>query len=84
MPAEQVKKFKAEMDAAGVNYKVIDYPKTKHAFSRPDADSLAKKFNMPCGLQSRSRPEVLGRNAGVLQYAIPQVILRTKRARNNK
>jgi dienelactone hydrolase len=44
--AEQVKQFKAEMDAAGVDYKVIDYPKTKHGFSRHDADSLAKKFNL--------------------------------------
>jgi len=25
---------------------VIDYPKTKHGFSRHDADSLAKKFNL--------------------------------------
>jgi dienelactone hydrolase len=47
VPAEDVKQFKAEMDAAGVNYKVIDYPKTKHAFARPDADSRARKFNLP-------------------------------------
>ena len=47
LPAEDVKKFKAEMDAAGVDYKVIAYPKTKHAFSRPDADSWGKKFNLP-------------------------------------
>ena len=46
-PMELVKQFKAEMDAAGVDYKVIDYPKTKHGFSRHDADSLARKFNMP-------------------------------------
>lgn len=45
--AEQVKQFKAEMDAAGVGYKVIEYPKTKHGFSRRDADSLANKFNLP-------------------------------------
>jgi len=47
VPVEQVKQFKAEMDAAGVHYKVIDYPKSKHAFSRHDADSLARKFNLP-------------------------------------
>ncbi len=47
VPAEQVKQFMAEMEAAGVHYKVIDYPNTKHGFSRHDADSLAKKFNMP-------------------------------------
>ena len=46
-PVEREKQFKAEMDAAGVHYKVIDYPKSKHAFSRPDADSLARKFNLP-------------------------------------
>ncbi len=44
---EHVKQFKAEMEAAGVDYKVIDYPKTKHGFSRHNADDLAKKFNMP-------------------------------------
>lgn len=47
VPAEDVKKFKAEMEAAGANYKVIAYPKAKHAFSRPNADSLATKFNLP-------------------------------------
>ena len=47
VPAEQVKQFKAEMEAAGVDYKVIDYPNTKHGFSRHDADSRAKKFNLP-------------------------------------
>ncbi len=47
VPAEDVNKFKAEMDAAGANYKVIAYPKAKHAFSRPNADSLATKFNLP-------------------------------------
>jgi dienelactone hydrolase len=47
VPAEQVKQFKAEMDAAGVNYKVIDYPNSKHAFSRHDADSRAIRFNLP-------------------------------------
>ncbi len=47
IPLEQEKQFKAEMDAAGVDYKVINYPNSKHAFSRRDADSLAKKFNMP-------------------------------------
>ncbi len=45
--AEHVKQFKAEMDAAGVDYKVINYPGTKHGFSRQNADTLAKKFNMP-------------------------------------
>ena len=47
VPLEQVKQFRAEMDVAGVQYKVIDYPNSKHAFSRRDADSLARKFNLP-------------------------------------
>jgi dienelactone hydrolase len=47
VPAEQVKQFEAEMDAAGVHYKVIVYPNSKHGFSRHDADSLARKFNLP-------------------------------------
>ncbi len=46
-PVEQEKLFKAEMDTAGVGYKVIYYPNSRHGFSRHDADSLSKKFNLP-------------------------------------
>ena len=47
IPPEQVNKFKQEMAAAKANYKFVDYPGAKHLFSRPDADAIAKKYNLP-------------------------------------
>lgn len=44
---EQVTAFKKEMDAAGVQYRFINYPGAKHSFTNPDADTFGKKFNMP-------------------------------------
>ena len=67
VPVEQEKQFKAEMDAAGMHYKVIDYPKSKHGFSRHDADSLAKKFNLSqLAYNAEADQKSSGRNAGVL------------------
>jgi dienelactone hydrolase len=47
LPAEQLNKFKQEMDAAKVDYRVASFPGAKHLFNRPDADEYGKKFNMP-------------------------------------
>jgi len=47
VPAEQIEAFKKEMEAAGVNYKLVNYPGALHSFTNPDADEYAKKFNMP-------------------------------------
>ncbi|MEK7816591.1 MAG: dienelactone hydrolase family protein [Pseudomonadota bacterium] len=47
IPPEQVNKFKQEMAAAKADYKFINYPGTKHLFTRPDADAIAKKYNLP-------------------------------------
>ena len=44
---EQIDAFRAEMDAAGVNYKFISYPDAKHAFTNPGASALGTKFNLP-------------------------------------
>lgn len=45
--ADKVAAFKAEMDAAGANYRVVTYPGVKHSFTNPDADELGKKYNLP-------------------------------------
>jgi dienelactone hydrolase len=45
--AEEIASFKAEMDAAGVNYEFINYPGVTHSFTNPDADEFGKKFNLP-------------------------------------
>ena len=39
--------FEKEMEAAGVDYKLINHPGAKHSFTSPAADGYAKKFNMP-------------------------------------
>ncbi len=44
---EEVAAFKQEMEVAGIDYKLVNYPGAKHSFTNPDADELAKKFNMP-------------------------------------
>ncbi|MEK7223686.1 MAG: dienelactone hydrolase family protein [Pseudomonadota bacterium] len=46
-PPEQIKQFQEEMTAASVDYRLIDYPGLKHAFTRPDADARGKRHNLP-------------------------------------
>jgi dienelactone hydrolase len=47
IPAAQVAAFRAEMDKAGVTYKVVTYPGAKHAFTNPDADKYGQEFKLP-------------------------------------
>lgn len=54
VPDEQVAAFKQEMDAAGVDYKLISYPGAKHAFTNPGADANAAKFGMPIGYDANA------------------------------
>jgi dienelactone hydrolase len=44
---EQIETFIAEMLAAGVKYRFINYAGAKHSFTNPRADELGKKFNLP-------------------------------------
>jgi dienelactone hydrolase len=46
-PPAQVEAFEKEMDAAGVQYKVVNYPGVKHSFTNPKATGNGKKFNLP-------------------------------------
>lgn len=45
--AEQIKNFKELYTAAGIDYKFINYPGAKHAFTNPEATEKGKKFGMP-------------------------------------
>jgi dienelactone hydrolase len=45
--AEQIEAFKEEMKAAGVDLTFVSYEGVKHSFTNPDADSFAKRFNLP-------------------------------------
>lgn len=47
VPQEDVSNFKKEMENAGVDYRVIEYPGAKHAFTNPDADRFGQQFNLP-------------------------------------
>ena len=47
--ADQVKVYKEMLEAAKVDYQLINYPGAKHSFTNPDADQLAQKFNLPIG-----------------------------------
>jgi dienelactone hydrolase len=46
---EQIESFKKEMENAGADFQFISYPQAMHAFTNPEADMYAKKFNMPVG-----------------------------------
>jgi len=46
-PPAQVEAFRKEMKAAGADFRIISYPGALHGFTNPEADSYAKKFNMP-------------------------------------
>ena len=45
--AEQIEAFKQEMQAAGADYRFVNYPGAVHSFTNPDADTLGKKFKLP-------------------------------------
>jgi dienelactone hydrolase len=45
--AAQIEAFRAEMDAAGVDYLLVNYPDALHAFTNPAADVYAGKFGIP-------------------------------------
>ncbi len=47
VPAEEVTKFKTEMDSAGVAYAFKAYPDAVHAFTNPNATAMGEKFKIP-------------------------------------
>jgi dienelactone hydrolase len=45
--AEAVEAFEKEMQAAGADYQLVNYPGVKHSFTNPEADAFAQRFGMP-------------------------------------
>ena len=45
--AQQVESIASEMQTAGVDFKMKNYPGAKHSFTNPEADALGKRFDMP-------------------------------------
>jgi dienelactone hydrolase len=52
--SDKIAAFRKEMDAAGVNYRVVTYPGAKHAFTNPAADELGKKFKLPIAYDAKA------------------------------
>ncbi len=52
--AEQIAAFKKEMKNAKVDFQFISYAGAMHSFTNPDADKLAKQFNMPIGYNAEA------------------------------
>jgi dienelactone hydrolase len=51
---EQIEQFKQEMKTAGVDFQLLIYPGAKHAFTNPEADVSAKKFDLPIGYNAQA------------------------------
>ena len=51
---EAIKNFKQEMDAAGADYRFINYAGAKHSFTNPGADENGKKFNLPLAYNEKA------------------------------
>ena len=54
---EEYAKFKADLDAAKADYRVIEYPGAVHAFTNPEATELGKKFNLPLRYDAKANKE---------------------------
>lgn len=46
-PKSLVDSFSKEMTDADADFRIVSYPGTKHSFTNPGADAMAKKFNLP-------------------------------------
>lgn len=55
--AEDIARFKQEMDAAGISYRLVNYPGAKHAFTNPDADGYGKRFGLPLAYNAEADKE---------------------------
>ena len=52
--AETIESFKANMDAAGIEYTFTAYPGATHSFTNPGADAVAAEFGLPLAYQKEA------------------------------
>jgi dienelactone hydrolase len=52
--AEDIKNFKAEMKAAGAEFKFVNYPGAIHSFTNPGSTEMGKKFNLPLAYNEKA------------------------------
>jgi dienelactone hydrolase len=65
--AAQIGAFRAEMDNAGVDYLLVNYPNALHAFTNPDADVYAEKFGIPLKYDAEADTDSWDQLHGLLQ-----------------
>lgn len=51
---ESIAAFKKEMKAAKVDYKFVNYPNAKHAFTNPAADEFGTEFKIPLAYNAKA------------------------------
>ena len=51
---EDVKNFKAEMKAAGADFKFVNYEGAMHSFTNPASTEAGKKFNLPLAYNEKA------------------------------
>jgi dienelactone hydrolase len=51
---ESIKEIKAEMKAAKVDFKFVNYPDAIHSFTNPASTELGKKFNLPLAYNEKA------------------------------
>jgi dienelactone hydrolase len=47
VPQKDVEAFEKEMKEAKADYRIVAYPRARHAFTNPAADRLGREFNLP-------------------------------------
>lgn len=47
VPADTVAAFESEMNIAGINYQLVNYPGVVHSFTNPGATAVGEKFGLP-------------------------------------
>ena len=51
---EQIAQFKADMEAAKIEYTFKTYANAMHSFTNPGADKFGKRFNLPLKYNSQA------------------------------
>lgn len=54
VPEDQVNAFREEMRQAGVDFRFVAFPGATHSFTNPDADRIAREFDMPVGYNAEA------------------------------
>jgi dienelactone hydrolase len=71
VPPEQVSAFRQEMDAAGANYELVEYPGVKHGFTNPGATELGTKYGIPLEYNAEADADSWARLTSLLASTWP-------------